>query len=149
MGLLDKIFGSAKAEGSADQPTYEIAEGDDAPIPEGEGPMFDEAALQAMRVDAPELIRVIEEGGGAFDIVDVREIPELAWGILPEAKVMPMSEIELRVGELDKNRTVVCYCEHGIRSLNVAAYLTSLGFKARSLNGGYAAWNGPRAEYQP
>lgn len=149
MGLLDKLFGGGKVDSGPQAAPYEIKEADEAPLPKSEGPMFDENALRAMQVDAPELIKALNEGGAAFDIVDVREIPELAWGILPNAKVMPMSEIELRVGELSKQRTIICYCEHGIRSLNVAAYLTSLGFTARSLNGGYAAWTGPRAEYVP
>ena len=147
MGLLDKLLGGAKANVSAKRGTYELAQPEIEPLPESEGPMFDENALRAMEIDAPELIQLMETQKGTFDILDVREIPELAWGILPGAKVMPMSEIELHIGELDKVRPVMCYCEHGIRSLNVAAFLTSLGYKARSLSGGYASWNGPRAEY--
>jgi rhodanese-related sulfurtransferase len=104
--------------------------------------MFNDAALAAMEIDGAELQRRIESGDNTGALVDVRETVELGRGMLPGAVNMPMSEFDRHAGELDKAREIICYCEHGVRSLSVAAYLASLGFRARSLRGGFAAWKG-------
>ena len=54
-----------------------------------------------------------------------------------------MSEIEGRVGEIEKyrQREIVVYCHHGIRSLQVASWLRQLGFdNAQSMAGGIDRW---------
>ncbi len=98
-----------------------------------------------MEMDVAELMQRMAADDPGCVLLDVREVPELAAGPLPGAINLPMSEIERRVGELDKTREIICYCEHGIRSMNVAGWLAGQGFRVRSLRGGYAAWPGPRA----
>jgi rhodanese-related sulfurtransferase len=84
-----------------------------------------------------------------FEIIDCRERMELGRGIIPGSKVIPMSELQRRLEEIDRHRPVIVYCEHGVRSLNVAAYLSGLGIMAQSLSGGFAAWDGERASAEP
>lgn len=97
-----------------------------------------------IEISAQELIPLLDQQPLPFALVDCRERMELGRGILPGATVMPMSEMQARIGELDRDRPVVVYCEHGVRSMNVAAYLTGIGMKARSLSGGFAYWTGPK-----
>jgi rhodanese-related sulfurtransferase len=82
-----------------------------------------------------------------FQLVDVREEFELSRGVLPGARWLPMSSITARVEELDRSRPVVCYCEHGVRSYDVAAWLQQRGFQAKSMAGGFAEWQGPVANW--
>lgn len=98
-----------------------------------------------LEVTAADLQGRLDRAGKDYLLVDVRETFELNRGILPGAVSLPMSQIEARREELDRDREVVCYCEHGVRSYNVAAWLESHGYRARSLAGGFAEWSGPVA----
>ena len=70
--------------------------------------------------------------------------------MLPQTVHIAMSQLEARVGELPVGKPVVVYCEHGVRSLHVAAWLLQKGYQAESLAGGFAEWDGdildPNAE---
>lgn len=83
------------------------------------------------------------DAGTKFLLLDVRETYELGRGILPGARVIPLSQLEQRWSELSRETRIVCYCEHGVRSFHVAAFLQQQGFEAVSLVGGFAAWSGP------
>jgi rhodanese-related sulfurtransferase len=52
-----------------------------------------------------------------------------------------MGEITARVGELDPEATTIVICRSGGRSMQVARYLDSRGFRSVSnLTGGILAW---------
>ena len=54
-----------------------------------------------------------------------------------------MSEIQQRIGELEEHRkrSVVVYCHHGGRSLQVAQWMRSNGYtQAQSMAGGIDKW---------
>jgi rhodanese-related sulfurtransferase len=54
---------------------------------------------------------------------------------------IPMGKITGRTNELDPERPVVCYCHHGMRSLQVGMYLERQGFgQVLNLDGGIDAW---------
>jgi rhodanese-related sulfurtransferase len=76
-------------------------------------------------------------------LVDVRNPDEHAYAALPNSTLIPLYEIEERAGELDalKGQPIVVYCHLGVRSLDGAAYLESLGHDAVSLAGGIEAWS--------
>ncbi|MCX7719041.1 MAG: rhodanese-like domain-containing protein [Candidatus Sumerlaeaceae bacterium] len=91
---------------------------------------------------------------GREDIIllDVREPLELFHaGKIPGAVAIPMSELDSRLAELQafRAREIFCYCAHGVRSLAVASFLSSRGYRARSMSGGYAVWDGPREAVTP
>lgn len=122
--------------------------GPEPPVGPGAPPLFDEAALKAMQIAPEELKRRLENDPENLVVVDVRETRELGGGIIPDALNFPMSELEKHVGELPGEKEIVCYCQHGARSLSAAAFLTSMGFRAKCLRDGIGDWNGPRTEPQ-
>ena len=55
---------------------------------------------------------------------------------------IPMREVPARLAELDPARPIACLCHHGMRSLQVANYLTQNGFtEVVNLQGGIDAWS--------
>jgi rhodanese-related sulfurtransferase len=77
---------------------------------------------------------------GAPALLDVREPWEHALCALPGARLIPMEEIPARLGEVERDRDVVVYCHHGIRSAAVVQWLRGLGIPAVNLVGGIDAW---------
>lgn len=77
-------------------------------------------------------------------LLDVREPEEYAIVNLPGAKLIPLGELPLRHEEISewKEREVVVYCHHGIRSLNAIGQLKHFGFQQlRNLAGGIDRWS--------
>jgi rhodanese-related sulfurtransferase len=67
------------------------------------------------------------EDNGAL-ILDVREPKEWALGTLPDATLVSMHEIPGRLGDLPKDRAILCVCRSGDRSSQVAAFLAQNGY---------------------
>ena len=83
------------------------------------------------------------DAGHKFLLLDCREANEYQLVCLREAKLLPMSELMQRVGELEPNRDdeIVVHCHHGSRSLKVATWLRQQGFsRVQSLAGGIDEW---------
>ena len=79
-------------------------------------------------------------------LLDVREPWEVETAAirLPgvPAKHIPMSRIPERLQELDPSQSIVCICHHGVRSLQVVAFLERQGFESvYNLAGGIDAWS--------
>ena len=74
-------------------------------------------------------------------LLDVREPWEVALAQLPGAVSIPMGSIVSSLGRLDPDRTTVCVCHHGARSMQVALFLEQQGFSdVFNLSGGIHAW---------
>ncbi|MBM6399326.1 MBL fold metallo-hydrolase [Phycicoccus sonneratiae] len=74
-------------------------------------------------------------------VVDLRNAGEVASGMVPGARHVPLAELAARAGELDSARPVVVYCAGGWRSSVGASLLRSKGFTDVSdILGGYGAW---------
>jgi rhodanese-related sulfurtransferase len=79
----------------------------------------------------------------SFLLLDCREQSE--WDVvrIDGATLIPMSELERRLAELEPHRDqeIVVYCHHGVRSLRVAGWLRQQGFSdAVSMAGGIDVW---------
>ena len=77
-------------------------------------------------------------------LLDVRQPEENALAALPDSTLIPLGEIEDRWEEIEgwKDREVVVYCHHGIRSLHAIQQLRRLGFtQLRNLAGGIDRWS--------
>ena len=75
-------------------------------------------------------------------LVDVREPWEFDVCRIEGAKLIPMGQIPANLQSLDVDDDVICYCHHGIRSLDVAVWLRNQGVAtARSLAGGIERWS--------
>jgi rhodanese-related sulfurtransferase len=95
------------------------------------------------------------EGGGASAaahdagkplLLDVREPWETALARIPAAGAptldIPMMQIPSRLGDIDRSRSVVCICHHGVRSAQVVAFLQQQGWPSvYNLTGGIDAWS--------
>ncbi len=77
-------------------------------------------------------------------LLDVREPGEHEFAALPSSRLIPLGELAERTGELDdwRNREVVVYCHHGIRSLHAIQLLRQAGFtRLVNLRGGIDRWS--------
>ncbi|KAA0445332.1 MAG: sulfurtransferase [Candidatus Thioglobus sp.] len=74
-------------------------------------------------------------------LLDVREQWEWNNCHIEGARLLPMGQIAANIGSLDKEQEIVIICHHGIRSMQVAHYFDSIGFKSViNLRGGIDAW---------
>jgi rhodanese-related sulfurtransferase len=90
-------------------------------------------------IDVAETVRAIE--AGPVQLVDVREPREWANGRVPGSVHVPLGQLSVRAGELDKHVPVIAICHSGVRSLAAADTLLDLGFgNVASLSGGMVAW---------
>lgn len=82
--------------------------------------------------------------GSAILLLDCREAVEFALARLSGAILIPLAKLPARLSELEpyREREIVVYCHHGIRSLQATRWLRQQGFpKVRSLAGGIDAWS--------
>ncbi len=91
------------------------------------------ASLQeAMQSDAPPMV------------IDCRESNEVAVAAIAGTTHVPMGDTKSRLPELEAHadELVVVHCHHGVRSLQVVAFLRESGFdSAVSLAGGIDRWS--------
>ncbi len=93
--------------------------------------------MNAVEVDIEQLEKARAEG---IPLVDVREPDEYVAGHVPDAILLPMSEIAERVEEVPAAGPVYVICHLGGRSLKVVEWLRPQGIDAYSVAGGTKAW---------
>ncbi|MBR9673770.1 rhodanese [Bacillus cereus] len=76
------------------------------------------------------------------NIVDVREVEEVAEGKIPEACNIPLGLLEFRMHELNKNQEYIIVCRSGGRSARAVQFLESYSFQVINVVGGMLAWEG-------
>lgn len=75
-------------------------------------------------------------------LIDVREAWEYDICHIDGSQNIPMQEIDSSLAKLEKNAETVIICHHGMRSLQVADYLSSLGYQnIMNLDGGIDMWS--------
>lgn len=75
-------------------------------------------------------------------LVDVREPWEFEICHIEGAKLIPMGSIPANLQALDTEDDVICYCHHGMRSLDVTVWLRGQGVESvKSLAGGIERWS--------
>ena len=75
-------------------------------------------------------------------LLDVREPWEHDKARIRGSMLVPMREVQARIGEIDEASEVVTICHHGGRSMQVAMFLEKQGFKSvHNLVGGIDAWS--------
>ncbi len=90
-------------------------------------------------VDTLGATRLINDTGAV--IVDVRPAAEFAAGHLPNARNIPLSDLEKRAGELPANKPVLVCCASGVSSGKASALLRRNGREeVFNLAGGLQAW---------
>jgi rhodanese-related sulfurtransferase len=80
--------------------------------------------------------------GDKLLLVDVREPWEYQACRIEGAKLIPLGSLPANVNLLLEADDVICYCHHGMRSLDAATWLRFQGVeKAKSLAGGIERWS--------
>lgn len=77
-----------------------------------------------------------------LNIIDVREVAEVAGGKIPGAVNIPLGLLEFRMNELDKGKEYYIVCLSGGRSSQVTRFLEYQGFNVTNMTGGMMAWMG-------
>ena len=75
-------------------------------------------------------------------LLDVRTQDEYDEAHLEGAKLIPVGELESRLGELEAERgkELVVYCRSGSRSAKASEILSKQGYKVANVEGGIIAW---------
>jgi rhodanese-related sulfurtransferase len=74
-------------------------------------------------------------------LIDVRTPAEFERGHIPDATNIPVDVLRERLGELDRQRPIIAYCQVGQRGYLAARILSQAGFQAANLSGGYTTWD--------
>lgn len=93
-------------------------------------------------ITAPELAQWLADSSKKMPLLlDVREPWEYETCHIPQAQLMTMHSVPLKLDELDRDAEIVCICHHGGRSMQVANFLERNGFhQITNLTGGVHAW---------
>ncbi len=80
--------------------------------------------------------------GEKLVLIDVREEDEVAQGMIPGAKHIPLGELPDRHGEIPQAEEIILVCRSGNRSSKAYGYLESLGYKGlKNMTGGMLEWH--------
>ena len=102
--------------------------------------------MNELEITPAELKKRLDAGEKPL-LIDVREPWEHEICRIEGAKLIPMNTIPANLQSLDVEEAVICYCHHGMRSLDVAVWLQRQGVEsAKSLAGGIDKWS---AEIDP
>lgn len=74
-------------------------------------------------------------------LLDVRTKGEHEQGAIAGSILIPVDELRSRMGELEKGKEVLVYCQVGLRGYLATRQLLQHGFKARNLSGGYKTYS--------
>jgi rhodanese-related sulfurtransferase len=90
----------------------------------------------------PAEVKARLDRGDKVVLVDVREPWEFEICRIDGAKLVPLGTLAASLNALPDVDEVICYCHHGMRSLDAAAWLRFQGFgRAKSLAGGIERWS--------
>lgn len=92
-------------------------------------------------ITASELLSKLN-AGEVLNLIDVREADEVAQGMVPGAKHMPLGEVPNRLDEFDKEKAYIMICRSGGRSGNACNFLQEQGYDVTNMTGGMLAWEG-------
>ncbi|MBS4207268.1 rhodanese-like domain-containing protein [Bacillus sp. FJAT-50079] len=87
-------------------------------------------------------VKLLVNEGKILNIIDVREVDEVATGKIPGAINIPLGLVEFRMHELDKSKEYIMVCRSGGRSGQAAQFLESQGFNVINMQGGMLSWGG-------
>jgi adenylyltransferase/sulfurtransferase len=94
---------------------------------------------------APTTLAELLDGSSTTDapplLLDVREPWEHELVALPGSTFIPLGQLPAAIAGLPRDRVIVAYCHHGIRSRHALDLLQAAGFDARHLTGGIDAWS--------
>ena len=102
--------------------------------------------MQELPVEVmPAEVRARMSAGEAVRLIDVREPFEHAITNIAGAELIPMGSVPARLQQLhaaSREATLIVFCHHGVRSLDVTYWLREQGIAAcQSMTGGIDLWS--------
>ncbi|HTP86503.1 MAG TPA: rhodanese-like domain-containing protein [Bryobacteraceae bacterium] len=102
--------------------------------------------MQELPVEVtPREVRQRMDAGEPVRLIDVREPFEYAITRIEGAELIPMRSVPTRLQHLDaaaREATLIVFCHHGVRSLDVTYWLREQGVAAcQSMTGGIERWS--------
>ncbi|MDF2668767.1 MAG: sulfurtransferase [Paenibacillus sp.] len=98
-----------------------------------------------IQVITPEEIKQRLASGERLNMIDVREDEEVAFGMIPGAKHIPLGELPDRLDEIERSDEIIMICRSGNRSGKACQYLqAAAGINGlKNMVGGMLEWDGP------
>jgi len=95
-----------------------------------------------MDLITPQEIITRMNNGESLTIIDVREDEEVATGIIPGARHIPLGELPMRLSEIDeRSDEIILVCRSGARSARACEYLEHMGYSGlKNMVGGMIKW---------
>jgi rhodanese-related sulfurtransferase len=92
-------------------------------------------------ITVEKVYEILKTQKDSFIILDVRIKEEFDSGHLDSAVLIPVDDLEVRYGEITKNRPIIVYCKSGRRSAKAADLLVGKDFSpVYEMIGGIDAW---------
>jgi rhodanese-related sulfurtransferase len=99
--------------------------------------------METLEISPQEAHARLQQGDGV--LIDVREPEEFSLSRIETARLMPMQSIPAELQRLEgwaEDATLLILCHHGVRSLQVAAWLRARGVEnCYSIAGGIDRWS--------
>jgi len=94
---------------------------------------------------SPQEVKRRLDSGDKLTLIDVREPAEYQIANIPGAQLLPMRSVPAAFQVLESaadESTLIVFCHHGVRSLNVVNWLREQGIaNAQSMAGGIDRWS--------
>lgn len=98
-------------------------------------------SLENIEITPREAKELLTRGENVL-FVDVREEWEYDTAHIEGSTLIPLGEVPANLARLESAEQIVCFCHHGMRSLDAVAWLHSQGVEgARSMAGGIDRWS--------
>jgi hydroxyacylglutathione hydrolase len=93
------------------------------------------------QITVQDFVELRDQEPGRIAVLDVRELGELAGGVIENSICIPLGKLNTRLGELDREKLLVVHCKGGYRSSIATSLLRRAGFRdIANLIGGFDAW---------
>ena len=104
-------------------------------------------------INVTDLSGKFEQNDSNIELIDIRTPAEVARGVIPNAKTLPMHLIPLQLNYfINSDKQIVIYCRTGSRSAQACMFLNQQGISnVVNLSGGIMSWaqNGHQIEATP
>jgi molybdopterin/thiamine biosynthesis adenylyltransferase/rhodanese-related sulfurtransferase len=107
----------------------------------GVTPKSENQPMHPDEVSVHDMKKALDDCTLGVKVVDIREPSEYAAAHIPGVMFLPLSELQLRLDELDPKQTYYIHCRSGGRSMKLVQFLKQNGFEnVKSVAGGIHAW---------
>ena len=98
--------------------------------------------LPIQEINASDLSEKFEQNDSDIELIDIRTPAEVARGVIPRSKTLPMHLIPLQLKYfLNSEKQIIIYCRTGSRSAQACMFLNQQGINnVVNLRGGIMGW---------